>query len=314
MKRFSPTLCLAPVVALVTAACGSGLSGSTDKPSTIATVHGQIDNPLQLPLDSTPFRVAIVWGLASSDGGVSALRTAEDIAVTPAFPAQYQLDVTELPPPEAMSTFPGTSLRFAYGSIVAYEDTNRNGKLDLIDPNATTAIDRVLAVPTDYTLVYFEGDPSVLPNGADDNGVKPTAGFLFDQVQPLGEWACTGGPIIDGVTPPSCPGFLWKPISTPLTLTLSASPELSSYMCGSEPGAGTSVSGTSQPSKLSDFNGTLPAKSDRYLGCAPDGQSFSYEWCMEVPGKSLCDVESQCTQKSYAYDPSFASSWPCPMK
>jgi hypothetical protein len=210
-----------------------------------------------------------------------------------------------------MFSIPGSSLKVAQGSIVAYEDTNHNGKLDLVAANATTAIDRVLAVPTDTMIVYFEGDPGRA--GADDNGVTPTAGFQFEQIQPLGEWACSGGPIIEGVNPPSsCPGYLWQPISTPLTLSLSSNPELSAYMCGSA-GGSIAMGGATTPGMLSDFNGKLPAKSDPNLLCQADGKSFIYGQCTPVASKSLCDVEENCVEHSYAYDPA-AKGWPCPMK
>jgi hypothetical protein len=315
MRLLDP-LRLAPVFALSAAACGGGLSGSTDRPSTLATVQGQIDNPSKLPLESTAFRVAIVWSIVDADSGLTKVKMAEDIPVTPVFPAQFQLALTEPPPSDAMNDGWNGAAIVAFGSIVAYEDLNNNGKLDLIDPNAPQAIDRVVAVPEDYTLVYIEGDVAKIPpKAADDNGAMPSVGFNLYQVQPLGEWACNGGPVIEGVTPPSCPGFLWKSMSTPLTLSLSADPTLSVFMCNGGTSGGVSGGGSGTPGNLNEFTMSgLPLKSDPHLSCAADGRSFTYSRCMPVAVKSLCDVELQCQQTRYLLPATTPTGWPCAVK
>lgn len=300
---------LGAAFALGSTACGGGLSGSTERPSTIATIQGQIENPVDIPLDAGDFRVAIVWGIRDAEGK-SLLRRAEDVAVIPVFPAQFRLDITQLPPTESFS--PDAPIHLAGGSIVAYEDTNHNGKLDLVDPDAVGAVDRVLSVPTDTTLVYLEGDVSTLPGLEDDNGARPTPGFQFSQVEPLGQWACSGGPIVLGQTPPDCPGFRWQPITAPLTLSISSSPELSLYICQMWGGDSASITSSSMPGELGDFGGRLPAKSDPQLVCRADGRSFIYTVCT-ASGGMLCHVDRQCAEKIYTFDASVADAWPCPM-
>jgi hypothetical protein len=258
--------------------------------------------------------VAIVWSVVSSSGTSTELRVARDVAVTPVFPAQFELDLTEPPPAEALNTIMGnSSLKYAYGSIVAYEDVNKNGTLDLVDPNAPNPIDRVLASPPYDSIVYLQGNaPSLGANGVDDNGAKPTAGFSFYEVQPLGEWACSGGPITDGVTPnPPCPGFLWKGIDTSITLTLSNDPTLSQFLCGKDPRGGAST-GSPTPSNLSDFGGSLPVRSDPNLACAADGSWFTYTKCTPTSASTICNLQEQCTSLSYALPSTKPADWPCP--
>ena len=310
MRTAREALGLATVCALGSAACGGGLSGSTDRPSAIATIQGQIEKPAEIPLDAGEFRVAIVWGVRDA-AGKSLLRRAEDVAVTPVFPSQFHLEITQLPPTE--SFFTDSPIHMAGGSLVAYEDTNHNGKLDLVDPSATTAVDRVLSVPTDTTLVYIESDVSALPGLEDDDGARPTTGFQFQETEPLGQWACSGGPIIVGLAPSDCPGFRWKPITTPLTLSVSSRPELSLYICGMWGGESVSVTSSSTSGALGDFAGHLPAKSDPNLRCTADGKSFIYVTCTDDGGGGLCHLDRQCGLKTYAFDVSVADSWPCPM-
>lgn len=314
MKNLHHALILAPAFALAGVACGgNGLSGSTDRASTIATIHGRLENPAGLPLDGSAFRVAIVWALLGPDSRNGILRTSEDVPVTPQFPSQFELNLTRLPPPEAMDHTSFAGIAAAVGAIVAYEDTNYNGRLDLVDPYATSGIDRVLSVPADTTLMYIEGDPSMLPDAPDDVGARPILGFQLGVIEPLGQWACTGGPITFGVTPPSCPGILWKPITTPLTLSVSTSPTLSTYMCGAAP-AGTFSDLEQTPGVLADFNGHLPAKNDPQLRCQADGNVFFYGTCAAEAGGSLCQLNFKCTLKVYTFDDSVAADWPCPRK
>jgi hypothetical protein len=63
--------------------------------------------------------------------------TTQDIAVTPIFPAQCRLDLTELPSDlqpiqELFGGSSGVNLRGVMGFVIAYEDVNRNGMLDLV--------------------------------------------------------------------------------------------------------------------------------------------------------------------------------------
>jgi hypothetical protein len=318
MKRALLPVGLALLVGGGAACGGSGLSGSTDRPSTLATVQGTIENPQDLSLadSSSPIRVAIVWAVrATSDAnGGATVRVAQDVAVSAQLPSNFRLDLTQLPPPEAMYRDPDyPSVRSAFGTIVAYQDLNNNGQLDLIDANATNTIDRVLAIPFDDVVYYLEGDVSTVADaGVDDNGAPPRLGFSFYEIQPLHEWACSGGPIIAAEVPPTpCPGFLWKRIDTPLTLTISDTPALPAAVCrtvaigGSEFTTGT----VHAPGELPP---TLPVKSDPLLACDPGGLSLSYYACT-ISATTLCNVSLTCIGDEYSLNGPPPSGWPCPM-
>jgi hypothetical protein len=324
MPKLRRLLSIIPVLVLSAPACG-GLSGQTDHPSTLATIVGEIRNPDNVPLDSSAFRVAIIWlrPPAASDGG-QLVEVAEDIAVTPVFPAQFHIDLTQLPPREAMFGAGG-----AIGGIVAYEDLNNNGKLDLVDPNAPQAIDRVVGVQVPYhyadlglppiyggTNVLYVEDSTAFAAFAglvDDNGARLSLGFQFLEDEALGPWACSGGPrIYDEKAPdPSCPGLLIKPINTPVTLALSNDPELSSLICRTRGGQYTFDSATHPPGT---YPSPMPQKSDGALLCSPDGQRLLYITCTAVASKSLCDVDERCRRDDYSLGTPAPSDWPCPTK
>jgi hypothetical protein len=70
-----------------------------------------------------------------------------------------------------------SGLRAAVGVVVAYEDLNGNGKLDLVDRDATAFVDRVVGTNENVVITYFEG---VIPDKRvlrDDSGHLPTLGY-----------------------------------------------------------------------------------------------------------------------------------------
>jgi len=317
MKSDARLFCLASTLAMSAAACGGeGISGTTDQPSTLAVVEGEIDNTLHVAVEPSSFRLAVVWtSFVKVEGSHTALRIAEDIPVTPSFPAQFQVALKQPPPAEVLLPVGDSKLKGALASLVAYEDTNHNGKLDVLEPDAKTAIDRVWAVAEDDTIAYFEGDGSAPPNFLDDVGNAPRAGFQLWKFEPLGGWACSGGPILSGPPPESCPGFLLQPITTPIRLSLSGSPDLYTAICNprwEEPGSPSDLQVVN--GSFSDLSGHVPDKSDPNLVCYPDESAFRYLSCTYVTGDSVCNPKRVCTETRYRYDAVVPAGWPCPVK
>jgi len=80
-------------------ACGD-LETNTQKPATLATVRGTVTSSSATNLGGN-LRVAVVWKLGTTGGNFVA---AEDIAISPTFPAGFDLDISKPPPVEAMQT------------------------------------------------------------------------------------------------------------------------------------------------------------------------------------------------------------------
>lgn len=194
----------------------------------------------------------------------------------------------------------------AVGAVVAYEDLNGNGKLDLVDDNATQYVDRVLGINQDLFLVYVEGQnlpEEMLP----PNGSKPTPGFnLLHRI--VSECSKTDDSCMPSVD------IRWLPMSALYDLPLSAEPRLGDIMCKGEAGFGDSVS---ESSGYAGPPGTYPAANDPNLHCSPDGKSFTYEKC-ETIDRGLCKgTISSCQGYGSSWGGAGAGAppgWPCPVK
>lgn len=189
----------------------------------------------------------------------------------------------------------------AVGAVVAYEDLNGNGKLDLVDDNATQYVDRVLGINQELFLVYIEGQ-NVPQEMLPPNGSKPVQGFnLLQRI----EKEC---PKTDDFCSPSL-DVRWLPMSSLYDLPLSAEPRFGDIMCKGREGFGDSVSEASQL----DTPGTYPAPNDPNLKCSPDGKSFTYEKC-ETIDRGLCKgTVSSCSGYSLSTT-NPEPNWPCPVK
>ncbi|HXN32682.1 MAG TPA: hypothetical protein VN894_12505, partial [Polyangiaceae bacterium] len=129
---------LACAAAALSVACGS-LDGHTGTPSTLATVRGQMTNATNLSL-TADVRVAVVW----LNNGPS-YNVAEDLPVQPVFPSNFVIQLNEPPPPGAFLTSnQGLTFQVAMGFVVAYEDLNGNGKLDLVQNDAGAFTDKII--------------------------------------------------------------------------------------------------------------------------------------------------------------------------
>ncbi|MEA2698133.1 MAG: hypothetical protein QOI66_2404, partial [Myxococcales bacterium] len=120
------------------------------------------------------------------------------------------------------------NLRMAAGTLVVYEDTNGNGKLDLLTVDSKSTIDRVLGVPTGLTLLYVEGTPPPVNTTGYFSGVTLQRGFNLLQ-EPGWQAAAP-------VVPLSSAAWQLVPLSTEIAISLTASPQLSKYVCEKNPG------------------------------------------------------------------------------
>ncbi len=160
MKRTS--IALLALLMGGTNACGS-LEANTDSAPALATVNGSIINPDSLAVPES-IRIAVVW--RSNEPG--RFNVAEDLPVEPSLvsfrialggpPPQAAMNTeTSGPPGTACAMAPDPTMQYAIGSVVAYEDVNRNGRLDLVANDAGAYVDRILATNETTSIVYIQG-------------------------------------------------------------------------------------------------------------------------------------------------------------
>lgn len=300
-------------------ACGS-LVSNADQPGTLASVAGTVSNPDALPIENRAFRVAVGWvtsGQELADGGYADdHRTTQDVAVSPVFPARFTVALSQFPPvlqpiQELFGAAPSVALRGVAGFVLAYEDLNHNGQLDLVTAASSGFVDRVVG-EANMPLFYLEGtvpsDPSLWANAQDASGKLPSLGFnLF-------ETYCVSGKV-----PPAgetCDvAFDWVPVSMPVAIALSGDPKLSNLMCAEIPSGGSSE--TSNTHSPGDFPPTFPFSSDPKVACTPDGRSFTYKACATSSPPGTCQPSwTICSEDTYVLvsGAPAPSGWPCTAK
>lgn len=234
--------------------------------------------------------------------------------------------------------------RVAVGTLVAYEDLNGNGQLDLLDENATQAIDRVVGVNEKLYVVYAEGTPTGelaqfgIPKGfsllqipecvgvataTSEPKVTTGGGTPTDTTQGQGTGTGTGGgnaPAAatevpeDTATCDDIPHF--QAIDTMFTLPLTAAARLSSFMCKGSGGFTSveSVSGGSSPAAPHSSpvapppDVAYPSPTDPSLYCRQDGTGYTYTKCDTA---KLCG-DTVCETALVARPENASASWPCP--
>jgi hypothetical protein len=338
MKRSMPTALPVLVCFAATTACSSSLSGSTDRPSVLATIHGTVDAPQSVSLGSSPLAVAIVW--AKPVAGSPQL-VATSVAVTPNFPSSFSLDLTDLPPDSVMFDISNIECgappcdkpdaaplhqRIALATLVVYEDVNRNGQLDLVPPGAPAYVDRIVGGSLQYGIVYSEQplpqDQNYFPIPGKDGSVLK-AGYNWVRVH---RWDCEPG---DGGWNGCRPSVFYRPIDTPVTLSMFELPEeqveADAFMCtvvpqsggqssyGIGPALGSSPSPMT-PESPANFGGPLPSSDDPELLC-DSPTSFRYSENCTTTSSGVClGNTTTCTEHvQVALAPGMAApaDWPC---
>jgi hypothetical protein len=315
MKRFAlRTFALTAVLGL--SACGS-LDENADKPGKLAAVAGRITDPMMLFDGSGAVRVAVVWeitGQALGDGGYGDdHRTAQDIAVTPVFPTDFQLDLAELPNDlqpfhQLFGGSPSVNLRAVAGFVVVYEDLNRNGKLDLVTSSSPGFVDSVLGEAT-TPLLYLEGtlptDLSLIASAKDADGHLPALGFNLAENYCVMRKAPPAGSTCDAV-------FDWMPVSTRISIAVSGDAKLANIMCKEMPTGVLSNNENGHPA--GEFPAAFPSPSDPNVTCAPDGRSYTYTVDKSVTPPGICQATTtyhNVDTYGLVVGAAAPSGWPC---
>jgi hypothetical protein len=322
-----------PVAALVLA-CGS--LADVDKRPPLAVVEGQLTQGNQSTATApTNVRIALLW----VTHGAKEFMTTQDVEATPVFPSKFRIDLTDPPPAsvtihsqdDPRSLPPGAAL--AVATLIAYEDRNGNGQLDLVGNDDPAFIDHVLGANRDLTIVYLEGVAGAPLAFA--NGSTPALGYnlLRNTVCPwLTRPVDPPAPGEPPSTPPPDPPCDksrdgWYPMTTLYDLPISGDPIFETAMCKEgglfyanavetepPPEAPVSGGGDSYPPHSSALQ-PWPPKGDPMVTCAPDGRAYAYKTCTYT-SQGLCQPPlSACSTYWWGLPTGTTPppEWPCPI-
>jgi hypothetical protein len=325
-------------VAAAPLGCGS-LDGHTGTPGALATVQGALVDPSMYSV-LNDVRVAVVW--ENVDGaGYSA---SEDLPVQPVFPSSFVVQLDGPPPEAALGVPKGFDVPLAAGVVVAYEDRNGNGKLDLVPGDAGAFIDRIVGANESLYLVYIGGP--VPPQATQGTVGTPTPGYNLVQTQSCetapsgpssgagsssggagsGSGSTTGtdagapaeagvadpGAPLNGCTPPPAQ---WLPMTSRYDLTVSSDPKVNQIMCENGGSNGSISAGTGTGWDVGAQGtppGGYPSRTDPGLTCQ-GSTGYIYQQCMvaqtAICGPSMTNCTSLYVDLGSASPP---SGWPCP--
>jgi len=334
---------LVSTVAAAPLGCGS-LDAHTGTPGTLATVQGGLSDPSGYEVHDD-VRVAAVW-LNVDDTGYS---VSEDLPVQPLFPSSFVVRLDGPPPAAALAVPRGLDVPIAIGAVVAYEDLNGNGKLDLVSGDAGAFIDRIVGANENLYILYIGGP---VPPQATQNAVgTPTPGYNLIQAlscdpqqqgttttgqgsssgagsgsgagteaaapSEAGVAADEGGADPDaslaGCTPPLPE---WLPMTTPYDLTVSSDPKVNQIMCQNGVSAATSSSGTGSGPWIVGTQGAppggYPSPTDPGLTCQ-GSTGYVYQHCVTVQQGVCGPSTTNCTSIQVGLGgTSTPPGWPCP--
>jgi hypothetical protein len=242
------------------------------------------------------------------------------------------------PPPVNMTASSGTGIRLAVGAVVAYEDLNGNGKLDLVPEDASAFVDKIVASDPDMVIAYVEGPITSGPGAfLDSAGHPPKEGYNLVYVRHCPEVApssgfsgfsgsnpaCSSPPPAQDAGPPAPPApdagrcgqdFHWLPMSTPYPLTVASTPEVAALMCqtgGASAPSSTTGSGGGPPLDPSVQPAKYPDPCDPNLSCAPDGSEYTLISCVTM-SQGVCEgTITSCTSIAYTRPTPVPAGWPC---
>lgn len=203
--------------------------------------------------------------------------------------------------------------RAAVGTVVAYEDTNHNGKLDLIDDNAASFVDRIVGANQSLQLIYVQG--TLTTALGDDSGHMPTLGYNLFQG---GANCATLEPDTKNgadTTPPTpCTPALsaWLPTTALVELELSQEPTLGALMCKNGSGdVASSGTGGGQVHQPNERPATYPAKGTKDLTCSSDGSSYNLGSCTVIDHGPCKGTETTCNYEYWQRPTPIPADWPC---
>jgi hypothetical protein len=285
----------AVILLLLAAGCGQ-VGGNLDHPAPLVTISGLIEGGAAPAQPKQGVRVAIVW-ITTEARAVAATAT-----VTPQFPSAFQLTLDTVPPDEVMMTadegpWKRGEFGMAIGAIVAFEDRNGNGALDLASKGDAAFPDAVAGVVENRLVFYSEGPPP--PELEQQVGAPVPRGFAI---------AVTGGKRgeFDGL-------LALRPATETISLTLrdSTAVEWQFLMCRDLKSSTTLVTGAVTPAP--GLPPAFPDPQDPDVRCEPDG-SYVLERCTVVRQEVCGDRELDCPGTRYTpADPGHPpAGWPCP--
>jgi hypothetical protein len=185
----------------------------------LATFKGQLIADAQAP--SGGIRLALVWYAHTGSEGLGAPGgiVTQDVVYQGTFPVNYVFDVIDPPPPQTLVDLSeeGGPKKGALGVLLAYEDLNGNGKLDVI-PAAGAPIDRVLGAsldlhgPSGHVVVY------VAEKSAGGDALAQSLELGFNLIQ------MDLGADLDGLG-------IRVPLTTPVPITLTGQGLLNIFVC-----------------------------------------------------------------------------------
>lgn len=347
MKRFAFS-CFAALLCAAPLAAGCGSLGDVDHREPLAVLQGQLTQTSAAATAApSNVRIAVVWMNVVGDG----YRVTQDVQATPVFPSSFRLELTDPPPREAMMTrdshkaeAPGEAptapsssggatpdpdtdkvntrsetdkwpadFGLAYGAVVAYEDKNGNGKLDLVDDGASSYVDRILGANEDLALLYIEG--TVPAEAKDKNGKLPSAGYnIYRGLGRTCEADATNETPSKGGQPARCGAPEWLGMNTLYDLPLTADPKFAKIMCrsGASAGSGSESALAATPTPGPGPNGAYPKAGDPNLYCAADGKTYYYSEC-KTYSEGLCKGDIMtCSSTSWSMPTATPpQGWPC---
>jgi len=320
MKLRNSLLSMSAICLLL--ACGS-LEANPDQSKPLVTIAGELTNPKSIIL-GPDLRVAVVWMAAN---GESDFMVSEDLPVIASFPLRFQLDLRHAPPPEARrAPFGEPTFRGAIGAVVAYEDLNHNGRLDIVENDAPQFVDRLLGGGLDEWLIYIDSvDPGAMVDRA---GKGPRLGYNRLEFRPEKECAEQQFFFFDPCG--SIPALYYRPWNDPFQIVLSDDSRLAQLMCRALPHDTTSwtIDSRSGPNELVERPDHYPAKDDPNVRCftdeppvMPDGRQigvaangYLYGECKVTPlGPGPCaSTKTDCSYTRWYRPDPIPADWPCP--
>ncbi len=338
MKRL--TSCFAPGLLAALTACGT-LSDGQD-PAVLAIIQGQLTNTESIDTPSS-LRVAVLWQSAQERGGYT---VAQEVEVEPVFPSKFKLALTAPPPDGAMltpgqhyddgrgaaqggSTPPGAGglspmdgefdlddaafddMRLGFGFLLAYEDTNGNGKLDLVDEGANAFVDRILGANPEMLVVYAEGNVAH-PGLGDEHGGALQRGYnLFKYHECFADGTPADG---NPVPEPACtPETAWLPIDSLYDLPITGDPQFSDFMC--RDGASSErneqvLPPDAQPESTDPGPAGYPPAAQ--ISCDADGKAYRHNECTTAIHGPCKGTDTTCTAQYIGLpEGPVPAGWPC---
>jgi hypothetical protein len=197
MKALSKTsLILVGLVACMLTGCGS-VDSPGHKGDPLFSIPCSIQD-VPANIDAERLRAAFLWTEQMADENRKFKVVEDALPLSPQIFGGFDLDLYSLPgesslfPPEDglllllgnpifdPAPIDPTQLRLKWGlaRLIIYEDSNRNGRLDQLAPEATTYIDNAVGPTELYMVLYIEGDPASI-EALKAAGLDAKLGFTF---------------------------------------------------------------------------------------------------------------------------------------